>query len=161
MDKRKYDIAKDSISIEQFVHQYLGIEQVDCSGLRHVGLKSFESPLVIGVSNNYANKNPELVKTGVLLIVLDCRKNKGTYFNPLLLQELLDKENVEENLKQLQQIRIQDLQEIASFYIRYQETIERYQQLENFYRILEDLNKEQNIEKVKQHQKFFDRLHQQ
>lgn len=73
MDNRKYDIAKDSISIGQFVCQYLDIK-ADCRNLKHQGLKSFGSPLVVGVSNKYADKNPDLVKKGILIIVLDCKK---------------------------------------------------------------------------------------
>ena len=79
MDNRKYDRSKDCISIGQFVHQYLGIndENLNCSNLKHCGLKSFASPMIIGISNNYADKNPDLVKNGTLLIVLDCKQNRG------------------------------------------------------------------------------------
>lgn len=155
MDNRKYDISKDSISIGQFVNQYLEID-ADCSNLKHIGLRSFCSPLVIGVSNTYADKNPELVKRGFLLIVLDCKKNKGTYINPIKLRELIDKDLIEDELNELEKIRISNLEELSIHYTKYMKILEQYMRLENFYNIVKELNKSDNIELIKMQQGLID-----
>ncbi len=160
MDNRKYDRSKDCISIGQFVHQYLGIndENLNCSNLKHCGLKSFASPMIIGISNNYADKNPDLVKNGTLLIVLDCKQNRGTYFNPLKLQELLEKDLVEEEIKELEKIGTNNFEEIKDYYLKYSDAIYRQSQLQEFYCLLEELHKEKNIEEIKRQQAMFDQL---
>lgn len=154
MDNRKYDMTKDSISIGQFVSQYLEIN-VDCTNLKHKGLKSFDSPFVIGVSNSYADKNPELVKKGFLLLVLDCKKNKGTYINPIALRSLLDKELVEDELRELQKIRTHNFEEMNDFFQKYMEVAQMQEQLERFYGIMKELRKESSLEKIKRQQKLF------
>lgn len=159
MDNRKYDVSKDSINIGQFVNQYLGID-ADCSNLKHAGLKSFDSPFVIGVSNDYADKNPELVKKGILLIVIDCRKNKGTYINPHRLQELLEKDIVEEEIRELEKIGISNLNEISNYYRKYEEAMYRQSKLQKFYGLLENLHKEKNVEQIRRQQELFDQLNQ-
>ncbi len=158
MDNRKYNIAKDSISISQFVSQYLNID-TNCKNLRHQGLKSLNSPLVVGVSNEYANKNPELVKKGILLIVLDSRKNKGTYINPIKLRELINKELVDEEIKEISKIRIYNLLEISHYYKKYMEAIRRQEEIEKFYSIIESLNKTDVIDDIKKQEKMFEKLY--
>lgn len=158
MSERKYDISRDSISIGQFVSQYLEID-ADCSNLRHMGLRSFNSPLVVGVSNDYANKNPELVKKGFLIIVLDCKRHKGTYINPIKLKELMDRDIVLDELKEIENIRINNLQDIQKYYQKYTIALQRLRELENFYQLLESFNKTDAVEKIKKQSQLFDRLY--
>ena len=158
MSSKKYEIGKDCISIEQFVSQYLGID-TNCSNLRHIGLRSFESPLVIGVSNEYANKNPELVKKGIILIVLDCKKDKGTYINPIKLKSLLIRDLELEELKEIQKIRIHNLEEVAKYYQEYNRALKTKEELDNFYKLIESLNKTENIDKIRRQEEMFANLY--
>ena len=58
---------EDAITLNDFVNNFLMIKS-DASNLYHSGLKDLSCPYVVGVSNDFANKNPELVKQGYLLI---------------------------------------------------------------------------------------------
>ena len=104
MKDKKYDSVKDAISIRTFLSQYLGIES-SCIKLRHCDLKGFHSPLVVGVSNEYADKNPDLVKEGFLIIVLDCKNNRGTYINPRFLKTLVASKDIRERIEELESIK--------------------------------------------------------
>ena len=89
---------EDCISISRYVQEYLGIPG-NCSKLYHSGLKELGCEFVMGVDNNFANKNPELVHQGYLLLVMDAKHNRGTYINPFYLKKLLHKDDVEKELK--------------------------------------------------------------
>lgn len=86
----------DTISINSFVNKFLNI-QTDATNLYHCGLKKLNCPYVIGVSNEFANKNPEYVKLGFLLIVIDAHKNRGTYFNPIYLHKVLEMDKIKDD----------------------------------------------------------------
>jgi hypothetical protein len=104
MKEKKYDKVKDAISIREFLSRYLGIEST-CIKLRHCDLKEFRSPLVVGVSNDYADKNPDLVKEGFLILVLDCKNNRGTYVNPKFLKTLVASKGIRQKIEELEKIR--------------------------------------------------------
>jgi len=104
MKYKKYDSVKDTITIKEFLLQYLGIDE-PCLRLRHCDLKEFRSPLVVGVSNEYADKNPDLVKEGFLILVLDCKNNRGTYVNPRFLKALVASKGIREKIEELEKMR--------------------------------------------------------
>ncbi|MDD3341762.1 MAG: hypothetical protein PHN72_06215 [Bacilli bacterium] len=110
--------TKDSISIQEFVNDYLQISG-SCETLYHSGLKSLDCKYVIGVDNNYANKNPGLVYNGYLLLVIDSRGKRGTYLNPRDLKFFQDNQNIEEKAKQQEKTRLNDLREVKSFWTGY------------------------------------------
>ena len=106
----------DTITMGEFWHNYLGMPEHDCSNLRHMGLKSMEIPYVVGVSNDFADSNPDLVLTGDILIVMDSRNHKGTYINPKILLKLENKEELIEAQRLLYKIRIHELKNLTTHY---------------------------------------------
>ena len=105
MKDKKYDKTKDTISIKQFLFQYLNINS-SCIRLRHCDLKQFESPLVVTVSNDYADKNPDLIKEGFLILVLDCKKDKATFINPKCIRTLVQARTIRERLLELEKTKV-------------------------------------------------------
>ena len=86
--------VEDTISISRFANEYLEITG-NCSNLYHSGLKDLGCKYLVGVDNNFANKNPELVYKGYLLLVVDAHHDRGTYINPYYIKEFLKNSNIE------------------------------------------------------------------
>jgi len=129
-----------AISIKDYVEHYLGIAtipsveivektkyrkgkkvktttttRVNYDTLWHHGLKEIGSPLVIGVDNDYANKNPDKVYSGELLLVIDAKGNRGTYVNPAFIRQLIESEDIELELKKLRKTGIHQLDELEDY----------------------------------------------
>ena len=129
-----------AISIRDYVEHYLGIAsipsveiiehtkykkgkkvktktttRINYDTLWHHGLKEIGSPLVIGVDNEYANKNPDKVYSGELLLVIDSKGNRGTYVNPAYIRQLIESENVEHELKKLRKTGVHQLDELEEY----------------------------------------------
>lgn len=111
--KRKNHV--DGISIQNFVSNYLGTEHC-CSKLKHQGLKSFENPYVIGVSNDFALKYPDYIMRQELLAVVDDYGNLGTYINPINIEKLIELEVSKEKLKLLENITCYNFEEVGLLY---------------------------------------------
>ena len=129
-----------AISIKDYVEHYLGIAtipsveiiehtkykkgkkvksktttRINYDTLWHHGLKEIGSPLVIGVDNEYANKNPDKVYSGELLLVIDSKGNRGTYVNPAFIRQLIESEDVEHELKKLRKTGVHQLDELEEY----------------------------------------------
>ena len=129
-----------AISIKDYVEHYLGIPvipkvevvehtkykkgkkvktktttRINYDTLWHHGLKEIGSPLVFGVSNEYANDNPDKVYGGELLLVIDAKGNRGTYVNPIFIQKLIESEDIEEELAKLRKTGIHQLDELEDY----------------------------------------------
>lgn len=154
-DKR-YDKIEDAITIKKFVNNYLGTHDVDCKNLRHIGLKSFGNPLVVGVSNDFADKNPEYVKTGSILIVIDSRGDRGSYINPNLLIKLTDRENVINIEKIIKDAKILDLKELSKFFSKISLLFQELETIERYENLIKDAGKEDEIRKLCKMKKFHD-----
>lgn len=80
------------IGINEFVNYYLlrdSEEKVNAHKLYHSSLKKLTHGNLIGISNEFAYQNPKYIKCGYLVVVLDGRKNPGTYINPIVLKNYI------------------------------------------------------------------------
>jgi hypothetical protein len=89
--------------------------RVNYDTLWHQGLKELGSPFLFGVDNEYANKNPDRVYDGELLLVIDAKGNRGTYVNPTFLRQLIESEDIEKELKKLRKTGVQQLEELEEY----------------------------------------------
>lgn len=129
MKRRKYI---DGISIQEFVSYYLGTEH-DCYNLKHQGLKSFNNPYVIGVSNDFALKNPDYVMRQELIVVIDDYGKPGTYINPANIHKLIEIETCKEKIKFLESIKCYNFKEIATVYQMWMKLVTDIKFLEGLY----------------------------
>lgn len=143
----------DTITINDFVNNFLMIK-CDASNLYHCGLKYLKCPYVVGVANDFANKNPELVKQGKLLLVTDGKKRRGTYVNPVYLRKVLGKEDVEKEFELFTRQRIQDLEKLDEFYSQYIVLRELVEMNQDFYNLLAKQNKLKNLKKIKKYEEM-------
>lgn len=143
-----------TISIKDFVNYYLGTEH-DCKNLKHRGLKSFNNPYVIGISNDFAAKNPDHVRRNEILVVIDDYGNPGTYINPNLLRKIKTMEECKHLLKLLQKVRIYNLEKINELYTEYMNIQNKILDLEKIYvdgcDLLYVLNKNNILRKIKKY----------
>lgn len=151
---KKFDRVTDTISIKKFVCNYLGADDVDCKNLRHVGLKSFCNPYVVGVSNEFSKKNSDYVKTGKILLVLDSRGDLGSYINPELLIKLSDTDSIEDTRRILQNARIYSLKELSDFYAKMSMLYKDLEMIETYEQLINDAGKQDAVDKIQKMKKY-------
>lgn len=127
---RKKDFV-ETISISDFV-SLLGTEH-DCNGLKHRGLKSFENPYIVGISNDFALKNPELIIKRQIFVVIDDYGNPGTYINPEILKNIETMEQYKCTLNLLGKISVHSLASINKLYEEYTKIVNKMAELQNTY----------------------------
>ena len=138
---------EDSISIARYVNDYLGISG-DCSKLYHSGLKEIGCSYVMGIDNNFANKNPELVHQGYLLLVIDSRNHRGTYVNPYYLKKMITKNDIEKELKTFSKKKQIELTKLSEYYKKYLEVKAEYDNNNKFYNLLKETHKVKQLKKI-------------
>ena len=163
MKDKKYDKTKDTISIKQFLFQYLNINS-SCIRLRHCDLKQFESPLVVTVSNDYADKNPDLIKEGFLILVLDCKKDKATYINPKCIRTLVQARTIRQRLLELEKTKVYTFEDYKVLFDLANELEEEFAKLaraehyDSDMQELEIMGKLDVIDRVKENDEKWDSL---
>lgn len=146
----------NTVTISDFVKYYLGTDH-DCKDLKHKGLKSFNNPYVVGISNEFAVKNPDCIRRNEILVVIDSYGNPGTYINPLLLKQLEDMETCKTVLNLLSSIRLHNLSQIVHLYDKYMKTVNKIEKLEQQYidgcDLLNQLQKNSILKEIKEYVK--------
>lgn len=120
--KRSNNDFIKTITIKEFVNKYLEVNH-ECENLKHQGLKSFNSPYIVGVSNDFASKNPELVLKNDILVVIDSYKNPGTYVNPNLLKQIETMEEYKYALNLLEKITLNDFSNLKDLFTSYRDLL--------------------------------------
>ena len=144
----RLEFNKDNtISIRRFVNEYLAIDN-ECYGLLHKGLKSFESPYIMTISNEFAYKNPEYVQNGYLVLVVDSYNNLATYINPYYLKRVIETGNIEEEFRVFSKKEINDFNELLEFYNKYCQLQEKYENNKKFFQLLKAVNKDKKVRKL-------------
>jgi hypothetical protein len=175
--------ATIAISIKDYVENYLGIAtipsveivertkykkgkrvstkkttRVNYDTLWHHGLKEIGSPLVIGVDNEYANKNPDKVYGGELLLVIDAKGNRGTYVNPAFIRQLIESEDIELELKKLRRTGVKQLEDLEEYIktcldlqIKYDSTVDQNKKTLDVLRETHKMNKYKELKKEIKH----------
>lgn len=150
--KRKNKI--DGIPIESFVNYYLGTEH-NCSNLKHQGLKSFNNPYIIGVSNDFVLKYPDYIMRQELIVVIDDYGNPGTYINPINIQKIIELEICKEKIKLLEKINCHSFEEVSFLYQVWVQIIMDIQCLAGLYggtyELLYLMNKTKLLKKIKKY----------
>lgn len=122
----------DGISMKDFVEYYLGTKH-ECTKLKHQGLKSFDNPYVIGISNDFALKNPDYIIRNELIVVIDDYGNPGTYINPDNIKKIIELEQNKEKLRILTGIDCHSFEEAALLYDVWSKINEDIIRLEKLY----------------------------
>jgi len=145
---------QNTITICEFVTEYLETNH-DCNNLKHIGLKSFNNPYVIGVSNDFAIKNMEYVLRNEILIVVDSSNNPAAYINPFLLKQIESMEQLKYTLNILGKIRLHNLENIKKLYEEYDRINKKMMVIQNNYltgnEILFKLNKKYILSEIKEY----------
>ena len=101
----------------------------------------------MGVDNNFANKNPELVHQGYLLLVIDAHNKRGTYINPYHLRKYIDND-AEKELKAFYKKSVQDFKKIDLLYNEYQMLVEQVRNNEKFYNLIVETHKRRQLREL-------------
>lgn len=129
MGKRRY---VEGMPISQFIDIFFETKH-ECRKLKHQGLKSFDNPYLIGISNDIAFKNPDCVARNEIIVVIDDYGNMGSYLNPDHIKRLTELEICKYQLKQIEKITLHNLNSIQSVYQKYNELNQRIKVLEGLY----------------------------
>lgn len=65
----------------------------------------------------------------------------------------------EKEVEEIRKIKINNLKEISSYYKRYMKALERKEELDHFYFLVESLNKTSNIDQIRKQNDLFEKLY--
>ncbi len=144
-----FDRKKDTISISDFVTFYLndGIT-INCQKLTHRDLKSFNNPYVVTVSYEFASTNRELILTNKIILVTDRYNNIAPYVNPDELRKLEKLEAIDEQIKILKKVRLDQLSKLISLWSKMQVLLYEKRQIELTIDLLDEINKSSKIDEL-------------
>lgn len=151
-----------TITITEFLRDYIkmDVNNIKTNNLTHKNLKDLtkDNPLVIGIFNDYVDVD-EIMKRDYL-IVTDCFGNIGSYLNPNYLRDMTKLELMEKELKIIEKSKIVMLEELEEYYTKFMSVVREHDYLEKkcsrYYELLENVEKEDTIRKIRRYIKHFD-----
>jgi len=145
---------KERINVKYRPGQTYTLGQPNYSTLWHSGLKELGSPYLFIVGNDYANKNVDKVYDGELLLVIDAKKSRRTYINPLLIRQLIESEENDERLKvvksRLHNTGCKTFQEFKECLQEEQLLERKAKQNEKVRKLLVETHKDKNFKRLKE-----------
>ena len=144
--------SEDTITIYSFLRNYLhtrtsGDMDLTLTTLKYLG---FASNYVMGVHDNFAKNNPELVHQGYLLMVKDPNRNRATYINPLFIDKLLRDDELKVKLQKFSSTKTIDLENLIDYYEEYQELLKEKEENKTTYDVIKKTHKVKKFEKLKE-----------
>ena len=144
-----FDKKKDTISITDFVTYYLNDGMmIDCKKMTHRDLKSFNNPYVVTVSYEFAATNRELILTNKIILVADRYNNIAPYVNPNELRNLEKLESIDEQIKLLKKVRLDQLSKLIGLWSQMQVLLYEKKQIELTINLLEEINNQSKIDEL-------------
>lgn len=137
---------ENTISIDEYATHYLGLPG-NYEMMLHCGLKDLKCPYVVGLDNRFANKNPELVYKGFLLLVMDYKRRRGTYVNPIYLKRVVTRLD-EKALEVMERVRVHDFLKAQFLYQQYCCLEEQIKKNQAFMDLLKRLHKMEKVEEL-------------
>ncbi len=141
-----FDKRKDTVSITDFVTHYLNDGKlIDCKKLTHRDLKSFNNPYVVTVSYEFAATNRELILVNKIILVIDRYNNIAPYVNPDELRKLEKLNSINEQIKELKKVRINQLAKLIDLWGPMQILLYEKRQIELILNLLQEINNQSKI----------------
>ncbi len=141
-----FDKRKDTVSITDFVTHYLNDGKlIDCKKLTHRDLKSFNNPYVVTVSYEFAATNRELILVNKIILVIDRYNNIAPYVNPDELRKLEKLNSINEQIKELKKVRINQLSKLIDLWGPMQILLYEKRQIELILNLLQEINNQSKI----------------
>ena len=141
-----FDKRKDTVSITDFVTHYLNDGKlIDCKKLTHRDLKSFNNPYVVTVSYEFAATNRELILVNKIILVADRYNNIAPYVNPDELRKLEKLNSINEQIKELKKVRINQLAKLIDLWGPMQILLYEKRQIELILNLLQEINNQSKI----------------
>lgn len=143
----------NTITIYEFLKNYLHtrmnpeFNRMTLTALKYLG---FNSSFVMGVHENFAKNNPELLDQEFLLLVKDAEHNRAVYINPYFISKLLEDEKINLKLKEFSSMKTIDLEDIGEYYNEYQRLLCDKEDNEITQKILKRTHKEKKFIKLKE-----------
>ena len=141
-----FDKRKDTVSITDFVTHYLNDGKlIDCKKLTHLDLKSFNNPYVVTVSYEFAATNRELILVNKIILVIDRYNNIAPYVNPDELRKLEKLNSINEQIKELKKVRINQLAKLIDLWGPMQILLYEKRQIELMLNLLQEIHNQSKI----------------
>lgn len=117
----------------------------------HTGLKEMNIPYVIGISHEYANKHPEHVYHGFILLVIDAKGHKATYLNPIWVCEYVNRQKTFDEFKEL--CENEENMEPGSFKCSYHRLKDKIDDINTMHIILYETHKLRQVNRIEEDEK--------
>lgn len=143
----------NTITIHEFLKNYLHAHtnpEFDKMTLPTLKLLGYKSGFVMGVHENFAKNNPELLEQGFLLLVKDPEHHRAIYINPYFIYKLLEDEEIDLELKKFSNPKSINFEEISNYYNEYQKLLWDKEDNEITYNIIRRTHKERKFVKLKE-----------